>query len=386
MKIRLNEGRADKLKTKEHGYEVRDELVPGLVLRVGKKGRKVWEVVVQRGGKRKRMRLGTFPDVSVKAAQKAAEAAKEDAIAPMKQRGVKTVADLFSKYADDRAPKMRAWRDVQSVWDNWALDRIGHVRLTDLSIHHGLDLRDHIATKSSPLRASAVIRYIRPMFAWATDERYLEANPWATLRAKEVAPARQRVLSDMEWAEVWEAAEAEPYPFGPFVQVLMLSAQRLSNVAEMRWDEIAGDVWIIPADKMKATRVEKAATHEVPLSDALADLIAQQPRTGPFVFSTRGDRPISPGSRQKDRIGEAADVSDWRFHDLRRTAATRMTEAGISRFIVERVLGHADKGVTAVYDRNAYRVEKREALTILALFAAEQRGETKLEGGRNGHA
>ncbi len=372
MKTRLTERKAAALAAKSSGYEVRDELVRGLVLRVGKKGQKVWEVVVQRGRSRKRVRLGTFPDVSLKDARKAAEAAKEDAVTPMKERGVKTVADLFAKYADDRAPKMRAWRDVQSVWDNWAADRIGHVRLTDISIHHGLDLRDYVAARSTPLRASSVIRYIRPMFAWAADERYLDASPWATLRAKEVAPTRERVLSDNEWSKVWEAAKAEPYPFGPFVQALMLSAQRLSSVAEMRWDEIAGDVWIIPAAKMKATRVEKAAAHEVPLSTALADLIAHQPRNGPFVFSTRGDRPISPGSRQKDRIGKAAGVLGWRFHDVRRTAATRMTEAGVSRFIVERVLGHADRGVTAVYDRNAYREEKRGALEALASSSRNQ--------------
>lgn len=366
MKTRLTERKAAALAVKSSGYEVRDELVRGLVLRVGKKGQKVWEIIVQRGHSRKRIRLGTFPGVSLKEARKAAEAAKEDAITPMKERGVKTVADLFARYADDRAPKMRAWRDVQSVWDNWAADRIGHVRLTDLTIHHGLDLRDHVAVRSSPLRASSVIRYLRPMFAWATDERYIDASPWSTLRAKEVALTRKRVLADVEWLKVWEAAKGEPYPFGPFVQALMLSAQRLSNVAEMRWDEIAGDVWIIPADKMKATRVEKATTHEVPLSSALADLIARQPRNGPFVFSTRRDRPISPGSRQKERIAKAAGVFDWRFHDLRRTAATRMTEAGISRFIVERVLGHADRGVTAVYDRNAYRDEKRKALETLS--------------------
>lgn len=383
MANRLNEKKVADLRPRAEGYEVRDEIVPGLVLRVGKKGAKVWEVVVQAGpASRRRVRLGTFPDLSVKEARKAAEAAKEDAARPNRSRDVRTVGDLFERYATARAPHMRSWSDVGSVWKIWGEARLAHVRLSDLTIHHGLDLRDHVAAQSSTLRAASVIRYLRPMFAWAADERILDANPWAALKAKETAAARERVLSLAEWRMLWAAGAAEPYPFGPFLRALMLSAQRLSNVAQMRWDEIQGDVWLIPREKMKATRTAKAAAHEVPLSGALAALIAEQPRLGPFVFTTLRDRPISPGSRQKDRLEAMANtlwaqnrgqplerkemLANWRFHDLRRTAATLMTGGGATRFIVERVLGHADTGVTAIYDRNLYREEKRAALEVLS--------------------
>ena len=55
-----------------------------------------------------------------------------------------------------------------------------------------------------------------------------------------------------------------------------------------------------------------------------------------------------------------------RFHDLRRTGAMLMAEGGVQRFIIERVLGHADHTVTAIYDRATYRDEKRAALEVLA--------------------
>lgn len=383
MATRLNEKKVADLRPKAEGYEVRDEVVPGLVLRVGKKGTKVWEAVVQTSPRsRKRVRLGTFPNLSVKDARKAAEAAKETSAGVSRAREVRTVGDLFARYAEARAPQMRSWHDVQSVWQVWGEPRLAHVRLSDLSIHHGLDLRDYVAQHSSPLRAASVIRYLRPMFAWAADERIIDVNPWASLRAREKAPARERVLSPAEWQAIWDAASREPYPIGPFLKALMLSAQRLSNVAQMRWDEVHGDVWVIPREKVKATRPQRAAAHEVPLSGALAALIAEQPRRGPYVFTTLGDRPITPGSRQKDRITAAVNtewaqakgrplhprevLGDWRFHDIRRTAATLMTGGGVSRFIVERVLGHADTGVTAIYDRNLYRPEKQAALEVLA--------------------
>ena len=353
MKDLLNNTKVERLKSKDTRYEIRDTGERGLILRVGKKGQKVWEVMVHRGGKRQRIRLGTFPSLLVPDARLAAQSTKQNINRPANAEEIKTVAELFITYREARMPKMRAWRDVQSVWDNWAKDRIGHVRITDVSVHHGRDLRNHVARKSSELRGSA-------------DESILPENPWSNLKAGAIAPARDRVLTSIEWHKVWDATFTEQYPMGPFVRALMLSGQRKDNVASMRWDELHGDVWTIPKEKMKATKIEKAKSHEVMLSKALADLIAEQPRLGPFVFTTMADRPICPGSRLKDRIGEVAGFTDWRFHDVRRTAATTMTIGKVPRFIVERVLGHADNSVTSVYDRASYRDEKREAMEILA--------------------
>ncbi|MCP5036802.1 MAG: tyrosine-type recombinase/integrase [Rhodobacteraceae bacterium] len=366
MKTRLNEAKATKLMPKKASYEVRDEVVRGLILRVGKKGVKVWEVVVSVGGRRRRERLGVFPALSVKEARMKAEEAKATALNPVAAMAARTVADVFEAYKAQRQNRMRTWNDVQSVWDCWARDRIGHIRTTDLTLHHGLDLRNHVSEESSPLRAGAVIRYLRPMMAWAEEERLVAENPWLRLKVGVTATSRDRVLSSSEWQRLWNAGGAMPYPFGPFTRALMLSAQRSSNVAAIRWDEIHGDVWTIPREKVKATRPDKAAAHEVPLSGAFAGLIAEQPRFGEYVFTTRGDVPIYPGSKLKAQLSEAAELSDWRFHDVRRTGATLMTTGKVTRFIVERVLGHSDNTVTATYDRSTYRDEKRDALEVLA--------------------
>lgn len=197
------------------------------------------------------------------------------------------------------------------------------------------------------------------MLTWATGERILDTNPWIGLNATNTIQTRDRVLNSEEWNALWQATFSEAY--GDFFRFLMMSAQRLSNVASLRWDEIGNDVWIIPREKFKATRVEKAKAHEVPLSNALKEILNNSARLGPYVFGVTGQRPLTYGSRQKNKIGEKAGIANWRLHDLRRTGATRMAENKVSRFIIERVLGHADLGVTSVYDRASYRDEKREA-------------------------
>jgi integrase len=91
-----------------------------------------------------------------------------------------------------------------------------------------------------------------------------------------------------------------------------------------------------------------------------------------YVFTTHVDRPISGYSKAKarlDRVVAAArseaglsGLEPWTIHDLRRTVGTGLGKLGVSRFIIGRILNHADRTVTGIYDRYEYLDEKRHAL------------------------
>jgi integrase len=338
-------------------YEERDSACPGLLIRVGRRA-KVWEVVASRDGKRRRIRLGTYPDVSLAMARRLAT---EHKAAPAIHSAGLRLRDLWQMYEAEKRPARRAFGDVEMVWKAWAEPMLGGVRLEDLNMRHGAELIAKVARQSTPNRARKVIRYLSPMLTFAAGRGLIPGNPWAGLHLPEGVERRDRVLSRAEWAAVWEWAEGQGYPWGPWLRALVLSAQRLTEVAAMRWAEIDGDLWTIPAERHKSKK-----RHEVPLSAALADLIVAQPRHDAFVFSTMRGRAIVPGQKLLKRIQAETQTSGWRFHDLRRTGATFMAEGGVNRFIVERVLGHADHTVTAIYDRATYRDDKRRALDVLA--------------------
>ena len=102
----------------------------------------------------------------------------------------------------------------------------------------------------------------------------------------------------------------------------------------------------------------------MPLSrQALAILERLRKRAkGPWVFpSPTTDRPIENPQKAAERLRARSKVSDLRLHDLRRTAASLMTGMGISRLTVKKILNHAERDVTAVYDRHSYDPEKRSA-------------------------
>lgn len=82
-----------------------------------------------------------------------------------------------------------------------------------------------------------------------------------------------------------------------------------------------------------------------------------------------------------ERVAGSSKVA-FRGHDLRRTAASLMVGAGVSRLVVSKILNHVETGVTAVYDRHSYDREKREALDFwgrrLSAIVAGKRYKAKL--------
>jgi integrase len=88
-------------------------------------------------------------------------------------------------------------------------------------------------------------------------------------------------------------------------------------------------------------------------------LKALQPKT------PSGSAYVLEGARGKRQQAEAAatfTVSDFRGHDLRRTAASFMASGGIPRLTISKILNHVERDITAVYDRHFYDAEKQAAL------------------------
>jgi integrase len=104
----------------------------------------------------------------------------------------------------------------------------------------------------------------------------------------------------------------------------------------MRWTHLDLDraVWTIPASLAKNGRA-----HEVPLSSAALAIIASVPRFAgsDLVFTTTGTTPITGFGRVKGRMDLAMGISDWRIHDLRRTAASGMARIGVADKITKTV-------------------------------------------------
>jgi hypothetical protein len=101
------------------------------------------------------------------------------------------------------------------------------------------------------------------------------------------------------------------------------------------------------------------------------------PRRGDLVFSVTGRTPISGFGKAKARLDKASGVSNWRLHDLWRTATTGMARMGFPPHVVDRILNHVSgtiRGVAAVYNRFDYLDERRRALEVWARYVIREPG------------
>jgi integrase len=139
--------------------------------------------------------------------------------------------------------------------------------------------------------------------------------------------------------------------------------------SNLPWSEIDGDEWTVPPLRNKT-----GLDHLVPLTATTVALIG--PKGRGFVFTSDGGKTSFKGfSKAKAaldaklaEIRKAAGrpaMKHWTFHDLRRSARSLMSRAGVSSDHAERVLGHVIPGVRGVYDRHEYAAEKRTALEKL---------------------
>jgi integrase len=212
---------------------------------------------------------------------------------------------------------------------------------------------------------------LRTFFGWAIANDLTEGDPTAGVRkpAKEVA--RNRVLTDEEIIAFWSGTEQLGAPFGHLFRLLLLTAQRKSEVAGIRWSELdlAGRIWTIPG-----ARAKNGKPHMVHLNALACEVLEEVPRVTDqdLLFSGNGRTPASGFSKPKDRLDAAIMVAaGWVLHDLRRTAITGMARLGIAPHVADRVLNHQAgtiRGVAAVYNQFAYVDERRAALEAWGRF------------------
>ena len=251
-------------------------------------------------------------------------------------------------------------KEIIGAWKGRRLSEIGRAE-----IH---DLLDTIVDRPAPVLAEKVFKTFRRLCGWAIERGIIERSPCDGIKSKRAEKSRDRVLNDDELRGVWQASETQGWPFGPLVQLLILTGQRLAEVAEMRWSEIdfAGKTWTLPKERSK-----NGQAHQVPLSPQAITILESLPRIAgdrDLVFTTNGKTAVSGFSKAKARLGLALpDAPHWTFHDLRRTAATGMARLAVSIPVIEKVLNHVSgsfAGIVGVYQRHGFGDEKREALDL----------------------
>ena len=335
-----------------------DTQVSGLALRVSE-GRKSWTFHYTLD-KRRRLTFGAYPAISLSSARTRADEAKA-AIAEGRNPSLaatETLKHICELYMVREGAKLRSAQWRKRLLDRHVYPTLGSRPIAEIRRSEIVRLLDQIEEGSGPAMATKTLAIIRKVMNWHASRSDDFLSPVVRGMARTQGPARDRVLTDDELRAIWKA---EAGLFGDYVRFLLLTAARRNEVAQMTWAEVVEGDWTLPAARNK-TGVELVR----PLSRAAQAILSAMPKAGDFVWSPNGTKALTNFSDLKEAFDKASGTRGWRIHDLRRTARSLMSRAGVDKDHAERCLGHVIGGVRGVYDRHEYHREKAQAYEALA--------------------
>lgn len=364
--------------------EYSDSDVPGLRVRIGATGAKTFILRKRVSGKLRNISLGRYgPHFGLAAARRKARAFVSDIesgkgvpVASARSEGPPTVGTLIPLYLASKAG-LRSIGEVKRILEGYVVPELGD-RLAD-AVTRGDVTRmiDKIGARA-PTMARAVHAQLSSFYTWALPRLdRLEGNPCRDAGRPAKPKARDRVLSDDELGALWNVAKAQPLPWGPALQLLMLTGARRDEVfaADRSEFDLTAREWTIPG-----ARTKNGEPHIIPLSAAACAVVRSIKAVEGSAKLFPAKRVASAAERNSTGFSKAANMwrdqldralsreggAHWQMHDIRRTVATGMQRLGVRFEVTEAVLNHVSGsrgGVAGVYQRHNWKVEKREALT-----------------------
>ncbi len=341
--------------------------VAGLQLVVSPGGTRSWRLfyrVAGGDGRRLGMPLGRYPEVSLGEARKRAAdalARAADGVDPKAARREQVekarvlVTDAIYRYLEvcSATNDPKTLRDKRSAFENHFIPALGLHPLVNLKKAEILALLDAAADR--PAIRRNLYTYLRHFFVWATERDLIPTNPLLGVRPPKPVAARERVLSDAEIRALFRAEGT----MADIARLSLLTAQRKGSIEALRLEHIDFDAatWLVPAHSMKSGK-----PHLTPLTPMALALITERPRlAGPYLFGVGSDgaKPYAGASNGFESLKRQVGYSDWRLHDLRRTAVTLAQRGGAPLDAVRALTQHKTAGVIGVYARHAFEDEKR---------------------------
>jgi integrase len=277
----------------------------------------------------------------------------------------RSLKSICEEYLAREGGKLRTVGDRRATLERLVYPKLGARPIDEIKRSEINTLLDKIEDERGPRMASLTLAYLRKVMNWHETRADDFRSPVVRGMARGIATKRDRVLTDDELRAIWRIADELKTPFARLVQFILLTGARRNEAAHMTRAELNGSDWLIPASRVKGKR-----DFLVPLSVAAVATTTTLPSiataaSGP-VFTHDGKRPLGGFGKLKAAFDMACGVTGWTIHDLRRTARTLMTRAGVDSNHAERCLGHVISGVRGVYDRHEYYDEKTAAFEALA--------------------
>lgn len=281
-------------------------------------------------------------------------AIREDRYLPTVEARRHTVAEMIDRYVRDVLPrKSEASIVKQSQQFKWWKDQLGHFVLSDVTPAMIAEHRDALASQTTrfgtPAKGSTVNRYLAALshaFTICVKEwGWLNDSPMRRVSKLREPRGRVRFLSDDERSALLSACGQSPNPCLYDVVIIALSSgMRKREILDLTWDQIdiaRGVITLSPDD------TKNSEYRVVPLVGHASEVLQKRSKIrridSPYVFPAprrKGEpKPIDIQTSWYAAL-KKAEIENFRFHDLRHSAASYLAMNGATLPEIAAVLGH----------------------------------------------
>ena len=358
MKTKLTKRLLESLAPDAKDVLVWDEDVTGFYVKMTPAGKLGFHLVYRIGGVQRRVKLGSWPELTPDAARDLASDMLHEAAhgndPAAKRREAKHGSTLADFYDKDFLPMIRG--RVKASTTGWYEDvfranlrpALGARKLRDIARKDVVRL--HAGLRETPYAANRAVAALRSILNYAVELGLIESNPALRIK-KNRELSRERVLTPEEISRLMTALDdAEKSGMSPHVtnaiRFIFWSGARKSEVTNLEWAWIDGERKTIRYPDIAS----KGGAKTVPVSAPAWAIIEKQKafqETGPYVFCGQNG-PVYVDHPWRE-IRKAAGLPDLRLHDLRHSAATYGALLGLSGPMLKGLLGHKDLATTAKY-------------------------------------
>ncbi|MDF2550596.1 MAG: integrase family protein [Chlamydiales bacterium] len=271
-----------------------------------------------------------------------------------------TVSDLIDRFTEYCLPKDGKYyiKKVQLL-QRWR-EELGSLYLSDLSPAHIAQVRDMMlneTTSKKSLRSpSTVNRYIaafsKALSVAVKEWEWIDENPMFKISKPKEARGRDRYLSLEEKNRLLQACQSSSNRYlYPIVNLALLTGMRYGEIVNLRWGDIHFEMRSITLHETK-----NGEKRVIPLTEDMIKILKEAPsyegKGGELIFdSLKVANTKSPISIRKSfaRALRVAGIENFRFHDLRHTAASYMAMGGATQGELMAILGHRSPTMTRRY-------------------------------------
>lgn len=270
-----------------------------------------------------------------------------------------TLGELLDRFIAQWLPKNAKSQAKQTALLTWWKQRLGHLLLTDLTSGLIAESRDALlleTTARKKLRSpSTVNRYLASLSKALTvavkEWGWLDDSPMRKVSKPSEASARDRFLSSDEIDRLLAACKASSNTqLYLLVHLSILTAMRFSELATLKWSDVDFNICTITLRETK-----NGDRRVVPLTGRMEELLKQCP-----TYAENALGPIFLPQRQKHagvvsvrsafhRALQTAGIKEFRWHDLRHTAASHLAMNGATQGELMAILGHRSPHMTRRY-------------------------------------